>query len=129
MPTRDPEKLRAKRKRYRAKHAERLREYNREWRLDNPEYQREWATANPDYRREYGKVFRQKPEQVEKNAARSKVGHRIRSGEWPQASFFICTDCSLPAKEYHHEDYDLWWSVEPLCLTCHGKRHRILPVI
>jgi hypothetical protein len=40
------------------------------------------------------------------------------------ASVFKCSDCNAQAGHFHHEDYSLWWSVEPLCHKCHGVRHR-----
>lgn len=61
----------------------------------------------------------------EKVRAQQLVSKRVSRGKWPKASFFKCTDCNLQAVHYHHEDYSLWWSVEPLCLSCHYKRHRL----
>ncbi len=92
-----------------------------------------WRAANPGYYAEYRK---QNKEQVsassqkhkdlhpEKFEARDRVNRKVKHGHWPKPSFFACTDCGVRAKEYHHEDYSLWWSVLPLCKKCHGIRHR-----
>ena len=55
--------------------------------------------------------------------ARARVRNRVRRKTWPHVSVFTCSDCVDRAQEYHHEDYSLWWSVEPLCKSCHLARH------
>ena len=60
----------------------------------------------------------------EKVKARNKVNYRVYARKWVRAAFFKCSDCDSQAQCYHHEDYSLWWSVEPLCHKCHGLRHR-----
>ena len=71
------------------------------------------------------KRYRQDPEWREKRRVNSRVQSRVRHHRWPVASTFLCSDCDAKALEYHHEDYSLWWSVEPLCKVCHGKRHYV----
>ena len=60
---------------------------------------------------------------TQKQAAHRKVNSRTWSGKWPKAKVFKCSDCEAQAAQYHHEDYSLWWSVEPLCVKCHRRRH------
>ena len=61
---------------------------------------------------------------AEKRRAWERIQYRVQTKHtWPGPSLFLCSDCSLPAEHYHHEDYSLWWSVEPLCRICHMKRH------
>ena len=97
------------------------------------DYCRKWRLANPDYDREYKKNHKEEKAACEdrhrarfpeRSSARGKVNYRVAKGKWPKPSVFICTDCSAPAEHYHHEDYSIWWSVEPLCRACHVKRHR-----
>ena len=93
-----------------------------------------WRAANPGYYAEYRKRNKAKVDenyarciaaQPEKNRARQKVNYRVvQRRSWPKASVFKCSDCNAQAAHYHHEDYALWWSVEPLCHKCHGVRHR-----
>ena len=66
----------------------------------------------------------QKQRHPERVKARKKVGNRVTRKQWPPVGLFKCSDCDAQAQNYHHEDYSLWWSVEPLCRKCHGKRHR-----
>ena len=60
----------------------------------------------------------------EKVKAQQLVRNRFSKGKWPRASFFLCSDCDDHAEHYHHEHYDQPTSVEPLCVSCHNKRHR-----
>ena len=61
-----------------------------------------------------------------KRKAQRRVSNRVhRDRAWPHAWVFLCSDCDSRAQDYHHEDYSLWWSVEPLCKRCHGIRHRV----
>ena len=66
------------------------------------------------------------PELRQKMNARARVRNRVSiQHKWPKPGFFLCSECPKPAQEYHHGDYSLWWSVEPLCKACHGKRHQV----
>ena len=98
---------------------------------------RQWRCKNKDKVREYQKRWASsvKGKQVLHNReealtgtiqakARKMIKNRIHRKKMPHPSFFLCTDCNQRAVHYHHEDYLLWWSVEPLCHDCHGKRHR-----
>ena len=123
-PTKDPEKRKAQKAAYRKHNAAKISEYNRAYR------ERQGPTNHTSgYSKEeqaaYMREYRLRPGHLLKEAARSKVNDRIKKGRWPKAVFFLCTDCPKNAEHYHHEDYSLWWSVEPLCRTCHGGRHRI----
>lgn len=60
----------------------------------------------------------------QKASAQRWVQHQVERKNWPPVGFFRCSDCDARAQNYHHEDYELRWSVEPLCTSCHGKRHR-----
>ena len=94
---------------------------------------RAWRAANPDYHKKYNRTNREKIkenraiyEESNRNKinARQRVNYRVNTiSSWPLPSAFKCSDCNAQAVEYHHEDYSLWWSVEPLCKACHGKRH------
>ena len=98
------------------------------------ERHRRWRAANPGYYAEYRRKNKAKVDETlarsnakhpERRRARERVNSRVLTQhQWPSASFFKCTDCSAQASHYHHEDYSLWWSVEPLCHKCHGVRHR-----
>ena len=100
--------------------------YQREWRDKNrekaQEHQRKWAASDK------GKQVLQAREQrlrgTLEDKARKMIKNRVARKKMPHASFFLGTDCNERAQHYHHEDYKLWWSVEPLCHDCHGKRHR-----
>ena len=71
-------------------------------------------------------LARQFPEIRQRLNARARIRNRTNRGAWPVPCVFVCSDCGMAkAQEYHHEDYSLWWSVEPLCRRCHGKRHQI----
>ena len=101
-------------------------EYQREWRAKNRdkarEYQRKWARSAKGRQ-----VLREREKRLIgtiESKARNMIRNRINRKKIPHPSFFLCTDCNKHAKHYHHEDYSLWWSVEPLCHSCHGKRHR-----
>ena len=103
MPYKDPDKQRAWQRTYQrrrkavAGRSVNKTATNKRWELNNPE----------------------------KVRAQRLVATRVKRKKWPKASFFKCTDCDLQAVHYHHEDYSLWWSVEPLCISCHYKRHRL----
>ena len=105
------------------KDIEKRREKIRRWRAANPGYQARYYQQNKEKLDESAKRSRAK--HPDRARAREKVSYRVnRVGKWPKASFFKCSDCGVvQAQHYHHEDYSLWWSVEPLCHKCHGLRH------
>ena len=101
-------------------------ESRRAWRANNQEkareQQRKWAMSNKGQ-----KCLQKREERLTgtiESKARKMIKNRIYRKKMPHASFFLCTDCNNKAQHYHHEDYSLWWSIEPLCYVCHGKRHR-----
>lgn len=98
----------------------------REWRARNKdkvrEYQRKWA-ASPKGQEVLRQRELRKAGTIQSNARRM-ITNRVIRKKMPPASFFLCTDCDKRAEHYHHEDYSIWWSVEPLCHSCHGKKHR-----
>nr|BAR35306.1 hypothetical protein [uncultured Mediterranean phage uvMED] len=104
------------------------KEYQRQYNLKNRERRRlnKWRS---DQKLMAEKVARNKeryhsdPEARLKRKARNLINIRIAKGQWPRASVFTCTDCNAPAREYHHENYEQWWSIEPLCRSCHVIRH------
>jgi hypothetical protein len=101
-------------------------EYFRNWNAVNKEKKKEdyrkWASS------ETGKQLLRNREKrlsgTPESKARGMIKNRVNRKKMPPASFFLCTDCNNKAQHYHHEDYSLWWSIEPLCFVCHGKRHR-----
>jgi hypothetical protein len=101
-------------------------EYMRQWRINNKQKTKEdyknWSLSAK------GKELLRKREErltgTTKAKARLMIKNRLNRKKMPHPSFFLCTDCDQRATHYHHEDYSLWWSIEPLCHTCHGKRHR-----
>lgn len=69
---------------------------------------------------------RKDPAKRQKLNARARISYRVNKHHtWPRPEFFLCSDCDNKALEYHHESYELWWSVEPLCKRCHAKRHHV----
>ena len=111
MPYKDIEKRR-----------EANRRYNRKWRKANPGYHSAYTKAHPEANRAAHKKWKE-ANRAQYNANRT-VARRVERNRWPSPVIFKCTDCEAPAAHYHHEDYTMWWSVEPLCLRCHGVRHR-----
>jgi hypothetical protein len=101
-------------------------EYQRAWRARNKErvkeHQRKWAQSAKG--QEVLRLREQRVQGTPESKARGMIGNRIDRKKMPHPSFFLCTDCDASAAHYHHEDYSIWWSVEPLCYSCHGKRHR-----
>ena len=107
------------------KDIEARREKNRRWRAANPGYYADYRAKNKAKRD--AQVVESKERHKDRDRARNKVRARVNNPtryQWPVASVFKCTDCDAQAQHYHHEDYALWWSVEPLCHKCHGVRHR-----
>ncbi len=103
-------------------------EYMRQWRANNQdkdkvrEYYRRWSNSIKG--KEVLRLREQRLVGTLESKARKMIRNRMNRKKMPHASFFLCTDCDARAVHYHHEDYSLWWSVEPLCYACHGKRHR-----
>ena len=73
------------------------------------------------------RYHRDREKNLQRSRAWKRVAIRVARRKWPWVGFFKCTDCDAQAQSYHHEDYSLWWSVEPLCHKCHGIRHRKAP--
>ena len=97
------------------KNVDAQREYQKNW-------QREHARKpTPEERKAKRKRYQEK--HPEKHKAQRAVHQRVYRKKWAPASFFQCTDCDDQAKHYHHEDYSQKLNVEPLCLSCHAKRH------
>ena len=94
---------------------------NREERLEK---KRREGQKKPTAAQNAEKKRRFRARHPEKVAAQRRVEARVRYGKWPRVKIFKCSDCDAQAQSYHHEDYSLWWSVEPLCHKCHGRRHR-----
>ena len=100
MPYKDIEKRREANRRWRAKA---IKEgYYRDYFAENKERVKEQKAESRRFHRDH-------------ENARRRVNYRVESGQWPPARFFQCSDCNAQAQHYHHEDYLLWWSVEPLC--------------
>jgi hypothetical protein len=58
-----------------------------------------------------------------KNRCKATVNYRIKTLKMPQATFFTCASCKNPAEHFHHDNYDLWWSVTAFCGACHRSHH------
>lgn len=59
-------------------------------------------------------------------SAHAAVSAAIARGDMPPAKTLTCTQCSNPARDYHHhEGYDQshWLTVIPLCRSCHRMTH------
>ena len=92
------------------------------------EFQRNWRKQHGrkptvEEKRAYRKAYKDK--YPEKHKAQKLVARRVYNKRWPKVGLFTCTDCDNKAVNYHHEHYDQPTSVEPLCHSCHGKRHRL----
>jgi hypothetical protein len=85
-------------------------------------YQQERARKpTTEEKKAYRKRYQEK--YPEKYKAQRAVSQKVYRKRWPPATFFQCTDCDDKAKHYHHEDYSQKLNVEPLCHSCHAKRH------
>lgn len=82
---------------------------------------REWRKNNPDKKRTVTQAYRKA--NPEKFAAHKAVKRAVYCGDLPLVSTCDCRDCGIQAAEYHHEDYSKPLDVEPLCISCHKKRH------
>lgn len=56
------------------------------------------------------------------------VATAIRHGKIPPAKTLACTDCSGPAMDYDHRDYNQPLNVEPVCRSCNRKRGPAIPL-
>lgn len=63
-----------------------------------------------------------------KDDAGSAVSSAIRSGLLPSPRGLVCADCSGPAVEYDHRDYNKPTEVAPVCRSCNLKRGPAIPV-
>lgn len=105
MPTKDPDKIRAK---------------NALWRAKNPDYYKNWAARNPDKIKEYER--RKDPIKIR---ARRIVNKSINDGkivrpdicQWCGEDYFY-TDQAIEA---HHEDHSKPMDIIWLCKECHAK--------
>ena len=50
------------------------------------------------------------------------VTKQIRLGAMPKAKALCCVDCSKPAHDYDHRDYDKPLDVVPVCRSCNILR-------
>lgn len=62
-------------------------------------------------------------------AAQSTVAALIRSGSLSHPTNFQCVDCSCPATEYEHRNYNKPEQVEPICRSCNLKRGPAIPLL
>lgn len=119
------------------KSPERKREYNRE-------YDRKWRAAHPGYHRKYSKAwdaahaeelkayrranrekflegtrrYRNKPENLIKLRARSKLSNAVRDGKIARPD--SCEKCGATGQiEGDHADYSKPFDVTWLCKRCH----------
>lgn len=46
----------------------------------------------------------------------------VRKGLLPPVVSLVCVDCGAPAAAYDHRDYSKHLEVEPVCVSCNGKR-------
>ncbi len=100
------------RKRYYANHERVLAEhraYNRD-----PKYMAA--------RREYAAKARAR--EPEKTAARNALNIAIKHGKVVRQP---CSSCGTSNAQGHHHDYSKPFDVEWLCVTCHGREHRVSP--
>lgn len=62
-----------------------------------------------------------------KREAGSAVAKAKRKGLLRPASEFSCTDCSAPAVDYDHRDYNKPLEVQPVCRSCNLRRGSAIP--
>lgn len=87
-----------------------VREDSKRTRILNPEKDRERIRA---YRRKY----------PERDAARAAVNRAVRRGVLVRPTH--CEECGIGKPHAHHDDYGKPLDVRWLCVTCHGKHHRM----
>ena len=132
---RDIEKRKAYQKKWRAEHAEHLREYSRK---KAQEYDRKYRREHRDEIRERSRVTQrayrlahqeehrvssaeQRRKHPDEIRARSAANHAIRDGKIsPQA----CEVCGEEKTQAHHDDYNYPLKVRWLCVRCHNEWHR-----
>lgn len=68
------------------------------------------------------KLRRERPENRQKNAARSKLQSAVRYGKIERRP---CEVCGSENSEAHHEDYGRPFDVRWLCRTHHAERHAV----
>lgn len=127
MPTKDPEKLRAKRKRQndrrRANGATAAwwaahPDYGRQWREAHPGYVKDWLRAHPEYRR---------PARPLKRKARAEVSAAVQRGDLVRMPCEICGSTDR-VQGHHAFGYEpevalaVWW----LCKRDHDATHRAM---
>lgn len=123
MPTKDPDKLRAKSARWRAKNPNYNRDYWRKLRLNNPEKIKEYYYYNKEKRKEYDRRYKLK--NPEKLIARSLLNKAINDGKIVRPD--ICQWCGSDyfytgqVIDAHHEDHSKPLDVIWLCKDCHAK--------
>lgn len=54
--------------------------------------------------------------------AATAVAKAIRTGLLPRPTGLPCTDCTRPAEEYDHRDYNRPLDVQPVCRRCNARR-------
>lgn len=85
--------------------------------------------GNGQYRcAECKRVARTKYSWVGKEEAVSAVSAAIRDGQLPHPRGLLCADCSGPAVEYEHRDYNKPLQVNPICRGCNLRRGPAIPV-
>jgi hypothetical protein len=103
-------------KAYREANKERLREYLRTWKSQNPEYMKQWWSKHPEKRSEYRAVY------LLQERAHDQVRRAIKGGKLQRPS--ICSRCSTECTpEGHHADYSKPLDVEWVCKACHEDIH------
>jgi len=125
---RNPEKTRQATQRYRERHLEELRAYNRV-RNRQPdrlarinERARLYEQTEEGKRQNYARVKRWRAENPEKYVAHTIVGNAVRDGKIVKGS---CVLCGVAKNvDAHHDDYTAPLDVTWLCRKCHGATHR-----
>lgn len=121
---------------------DKLQDYQKKWRKNNPSYQKEWLKArpkymfgkshnflsrNPNYFKEYClnnyKKLRDKQKITGQERARARVRYAIIKGTIKSLSKNIikCSLCDDRATMYDHRDYNFPLDVTPVCRSCNLK--------
>ena len=114
----NPEKVRAMKKRYRKVHPNSLKD----WRKKNPGYDSMWRDNNRDkmskaYHKHWKKT-KNNPIRILKDSARGKANHKY------SLKNKICEICrNAPAKHRHHPNYNNPLQIILCCLDCHRVLH------
>ena len=64
---------------------------------------------------------------VGKEEAMAAVSAAIKAGQLPHPRGLRCADCSGPAVEYEHRDYNKPLQVDPICRGCNLRRGPAIP--